>query len=52
MPARNVIQTVVARRGADGHWLVEMFQNTPAAFDGRPEETRKLTDELRAQLRE
>jgi uncharacterized protein (TIGR02246 family) len=47
-PKTNTIQTLVASRQADGRWLVEMFQNTPAAFHGRPEEARKLTEELQA----
>jgi uncharacterized protein (TIGR02246 family) len=45
-PALNAIQSLVAaRRG--GQWRIELFQNTPAAFHGRPEEVQKLTDELR-----
>jgi hypothetical protein len=32
----------------DGVYLIEMFQNTPAAFHGRPEEAEKLNAELRA----
>jgi uncharacterized protein (TIGR02246 family) len=50
MPERNTIQTLAASRSADGAWKVEMFQNTPAAFDGRPEESRRLTEELEAEL--
>ena len=48
MPDRNAIQTLVASRDGQGRWLVEMFHNTPAAFHGRPEESEKLTAELRA----
>jgi uncharacterized protein (TIGR02246 family) len=45
-PALNAIQSLVAaRRG--GQWRIELFQNTPAAFHGRPEEVQRLTDELR-----
>jgi uncharacterized protein (TIGR02246 family) len=48
-PAVNAIQTLVAaRRG--GRWRVELFQNTPAAFHGRPEATEALTAELRGAL--
>jgi uncharacterized protein (TIGR02246 family) len=48
MPERNAIQTLVAsRRGGD--WQIELFQNTPARFDGRPEEAKKLTEELEAE---
>jgi uncharacterized protein (TIGR02246 family) len=50
MPERNAIQTLVASRPADGEWKIEMFQNTPAAFHGRPEESRRLTEEIEAEL--
>jgi uncharacterized protein (TIGR02246 family) len=50
-PETNAIQTLVASRQKDGRWLVEMFQNTPAAFHGRPDERGHLTDELRALLK-
>jgi uncharacterized protein (TIGR02246 family) len=50
MPERNVIQTLVASRSVDGDWKIELFQNTPAAFHGRPEESRRLTEELEAEL--
>jgi uncharacterized protein (TIGR02246 family) len=45
----NAIQTVIATH-RDGHWQIELFQNTPAAFHGRPELRQALTDELRALL--
>jgi uncharacterized protein (TIGR02246 family) len=48
-PAVNAIQTLVAVRGADG-WQVALWHNTPARFDGRPEESAALTDELRQLL--
>lgn len=47
VPALNAIQTMVAARHG-GHWLVELFQNTPAQFHGRPD----LADQLTATLRE
>ena len=50
MPDRNAIQTVVASRDASNSWKIELFQNTPAAFDGRPEETEKVSRELQAEL--
>src|ERR1044072_7076356 len=50
MPERNAIQTVVASRQPTGEWKVEVFHNTPARFDGRPELSEKLTAELREQL--
>ena len=51
IPERNAVQSLVASRQEDGRWLVEMFHNTPAAFHGRPEESEKLTAELRAAAR-
>jgi len=45
-PATNAIQSLVAVR-EDGAWHVALFQNTPAAFHGRPEAADALTDELR-----
>lgn len=46
-PNVNAIQSLVAVR--DGHdWRIALFQNTPAAFHGRPEESAKLTAELKA----
>lgn len=48
-PAVNAVQTMIAvKKGGD--WKVAMFQNTPAAYHGRPEEAEKLTTELRAVL--
>lgn len=46
-PAVNAIQTLVASRTGDSGWRIEMFQNTPAQFHGRPAEQEKLTAELR-----
>ncbi len=48
-PAVNAIQSLVAAR-RDGQWRIELFQNTPAAFHGRPQEAEALTAELRAAL--
>jgi uncharacterized protein (TIGR02246 family) len=45
MEERNQIQTVVGRRTESG-WEVVLFQTTPARFDGRPELSRELTEEL------
>jgi uncharacterized protein (TIGR02246 family) len=50
MPERNAIQTLVASRTSAGAWQVEMFHNTPAKFDGRPELVSQLTAELREVL--
>lgn len=47
--ALNTIHTLVAVEGG-GTWRAAMFQSTPAAFHGRPDLSRALTDELRALL--
>ncbi|HKI02447.1 MAG TPA: SgcJ/EcaC family oxidoreductase [Thermoanaerobaculia bacterium] len=49
-PPTNAIQMLVAER-RDGQWRAAVFQNTPAAFHGRPELSEKLTEELRQALR-
>jgi hypothetical protein len=48
-PAVNAIQLLVASH-RDGRWQIELFQNTPAAFHGRPELSAALTEELRSVL--
>ncbi|CAL8472445.1 SgcJ/EcaC family oxidoreductase [Caballeronia sp. S22] len=45
-PSLSAIQTVVLSL-CDGVYRIEMFQNTPAAFHGRPDEAEKLNAELR-----
>jgi uncharacterized protein (TIGR02246 family) len=50
-PEVNAIQTMVAVKDA-GEFLVSLFQNTPAAFHGRPEAAEQLTAELRAVIKE
>ena len=50
-PDRNAVQSMVAARKG-GKWEIALFQNTPAAYDGRPELSKKLTEELRTVLRE
>src|SRR5947208_2274032 len=47
--AVNAVQTLVASK-RDGAWRGELFQNTPAAFHGRPEASEALTNELRELL--
>lgn len=49
-PPANAIQTLVAQR-RNSEWRVAAFQNTPAAFHGRPELAERLTAELREVLR-
>jgi uncharacterized protein (TIGR02246 family) len=48
-PDLNAIQSLVAQRQADG-WRVILYQNTPAAFHGRPELADALTEELTTEL--
>jgi uncharacterized protein (TIGR02246 family) len=50
-PAVNAVQTLVAAK-VDGRWRIAVFQNTPAAFHGRPELSAELTEELRKVLRD
>src|SRR5262249_37129029 len=45
-PAVNAVQTLVACR-RDDRWRITLFQNTPAAYHGRPEVAAQLTVELR-----
>lgn len=49
-PDANAIQTLVVVRRDHG-WQVALFQNTPAAFHGRPEMSERLTEELTAVAR-
>ena len=48
--AVNAIQSLVAVKHGD-QWQVAQFQKTPAAFHGRPELSRRLTEELRQLLK-
>lgn len=48
-PAVNAVQTLVAAKH-QGQWQIAIFQNTPAAFHGRPELSKQLTEELRQTL--
>ena len=49
-PAGNTIQTLVAVQNADG-WQAALFQCTPAAWHGRPQDRAALTEELREVMR-
>ncbi len=49
-PDVNAVQTLVAVR-LEGGWRIASFQNTPAAFHGRPDLVERLTEELRDLLR-
>lgn len=44
-PNLNAHQTLVVKK--DMKWEVELFQNTPAQFHGRPERKEQMTEELR-----
>ncbi len=48
-PAVNAVQTLVAVL-REGRWRIALFQNTPAQFHGRPDDSRRLTEELRRLL--
>jgi uncharacterized protein (TIGR02246 family) len=48
-PGLNAVQTLIATKD-DASWRVALYQNTPAAFHGRPEAVKALTDELRQQM--
>jgi uncharacterized protein (TIGR02246 family) len=48
-PQINAHQTVVATV-ENGAWMIELFQNTPAQFHGRPELVDAMTEELRELL--
>ena len=45
-PGLNAVQTLIATKD-DESWGIVLYQNTPAAFHGRPEAVMALTDELR-----
>ena len=45
MPERNAIQSLVVTREQEG-FSIALYQNTPASFDGRPELSKQLTEEL------
>ena len=49
-PATNAIQTITAIKQNDV-WKIDLFQNTPAQFHGRPEMVEKLTKELNQQIK-
>jgi uncharacterized protein (TIGR02246 family) len=48
-PPVNAIQSLVAIK-QNGLWIIELFQNTPAQFHGRPELAEELSKELRELL--
>lgn len=48
-PKVNTHQTLVADK-TEGEWRIQLFQNTPAQFHGRPELVEQMTEELRQML--
>ena len=51
-PAVNTIHTLVAvRNAAANDWRAALFQSTPAAWHGRPQDVAALTEELRDVMR-
>jgi uncharacterized protein (TIGR02246 family) len=48
-PAVNTVQTLVAAN-QQGTWRIALYQNTPAAYHGRPELSQQLTAELQQAL--
>lgn len=46
-PALNAVQSLVAVKKG-GAWKIALFQNTPAQFHMHPEQSKALTEELRA----
>jgi uncharacterized protein (TIGR02246 family) len=49
-PSLNAIQTLIAVK-RDVNWQIAVYQNTPAAFHGRPDAAAALTEELRQHLK-
>lgn len=46
-PALNTIHTLVAVQSENDMWQAALFQSTPAAWHGRPQDSEALTAELR-----
>ncbi len=51
-PELNAVQTLVAVKHGNDRWKIAIYQNTPAAFHGRPELGEQLTEELRQVLQQ
>jgi uncharacterized protein (TIGR02246 family) len=49
-PNLHTHHTLVAVNN-EGKWLIQLFQNTPAQFHGRPELVEQMTEELRQLLK-
>ena len=50
-PALNTIHTLVAVEHAEG-WRAALFQSTPAAWHGRPQDSAELAEDLRDVMRQ
>jgi uncharacterized protein (TIGR02246 family) len=48
-PERNAVQVLVASNKS-GSWKIASYQNTPAQYDGRPDVSKALTEELTQEL--
>jgi uncharacterized protein (TIGR02246 family) len=48
-PNVNAHHTIIAVNN-EGNWRIQLFQNTPAQFHGRPELVEQMTEELRQLL--
>lgn len=48
-PKVNTHHTLIAVK-TGGNWHIQLFQNTPAQFHGRPELVEQMTEELRGEL--
>jgi uncharacterized protein (TIGR02246 family) len=49
-PKVNTHHTLIAEM-IEGNWRIQLFQNTPALFHGRPELVEQMTEELRQLLK-
>lgn len=50
-PNVNTHHTLIVVK-KEGNWRIQLFQNTPAQFHGRPELVEQMTEELKALLKE
>lgn len=48
-PYLNTHQTLLAVK-INNNWMIELFQNTPAQFHGRPELVEGMTEELKGEI--
>ncbi|MGP4108772.1 SgcJ/EcaC family oxidoreductase [Virgibacillus sp. L01] len=48
-PELNAYQTIVAAKQPKG-WKIELLQNTPAQYHGRPDLVQEITEELKSEM--